>query len=339
MKYDFFTGSYGDRGEEGICKFCFDSKKGELRKVSGYSGIYHPSWVCFNRKDSILYAVQEETPAGAMQILRVVDKGFKRIQICDSDGADPCHLSMSEEGDSLFLSNYSSGSLVAYPLDPNGLPAGKADQVQHYGKGIDLERQEAPHVHSCVEHKGMIYASDLGLDQVFIYGLNKKTHRIEDTGNRIHVSPGAGPRHLEFYSGEQSALYVLCEMGNSISVFWNRGNTYECIQNISTLPAGFAGMNTAAAIHRSGKLLFASNRGHDSIAMYEIKNAGELDLLDIVPTGGKIPRDFAVFDAYLIAANQESDCLSVLRIDEERKALELTDIKAETVRPTCICRC
>lgn len=338
MKYEFFTGSYGERGEEGICKFCFDTNRGELRKVLGYSGIYHPSWVCFNRKNSILYAVQEDAPAGAFEALRVTGKGFEGIQMCNSDGADPCHLSMSEKGDSLFLSNYSSGSLVAYRLDSDGLFAGKSAQVQHYGKGTDLERQEAPHVHSCVEHNEMIYVSDLGLDQVFLYRLNKETRRIEDTGNRIHVSPGSGPRHLEFYSGEQRTLYVLCEMGNSISVFLNQGNTYECIQNISTLPAGFGGMNTAAAIHRSGNLLFASNRGHDSIAMYEIKSSGELSLLDVAPTGGKIPRDFAVFDDCIIAANQGSDLLSVMRIDEERKTLELTDIGAEIVRPTCICK-
>ena len=140
-------------------------------------------------------------------------------------------------------------------------------------------------------------------------------------------------------------IYVLCELASRVVVFAEKKAEdkrskpeYVMLQDISTLPTGFSGANTASAIRLYGGFLFAGNRGDDSIAMYEIAEDGSLRLCSIEKTGGRTPRDFQIFSDFLVVANQDSDSLTVLHINREKKRLEKTAIRADAVRPTCICK-
>lgn len=331
MRYGFYTGSYGEAGEEGILRFCLDTREGTLEKEYGYGGIVHPSYLCIHREKAMLYAVQEQVPEGRIHALRIGKKGLEKAGSLSSRGADPCHLMLASSGKLLYVANYTSGSLGAVALDEEGIPVGMTDFKQHEGRGRDAKRQERAHVHFLKENGGRLFVCDLGLDRVFLY----RGQPLLQEGV-LTLPPGRGPRPLELAPGHSDMVYVLCELSSQVAAFRKTGTGYELVQSLSALPEEFSGESTAAAIKCSGDLLFASNRGHDSIAVFRILEDGTLKRTGIFGTGGRTPRDFALFGDYLVAANQDSDLLTVLKLCRESGALELTDIRASAVRPCCV---
>ena len=336
MIYTFYTGSYALADEPGICLFRLDTEKQTLERLESFSGIHHPSYLCLGRECGMLYAVQEQVPEGMVHGLAVTETGLELRSSLSSGGADPCHLSMSSGGRALYAANYTGGSLAVYRLGADGSLKRRSGLYQHEGKGADPIRQECAHVHFSGEHEGLLYVTDLGLDQVFVY--QERDGSLEDTGLRLTLPAGYGPRHLEFDPERPEMVYVLCELAGKVVVFQKEEGRYTLIQEADTLPADFKGKNISAAIKRSKDLLFTSNRGHDSIAVFRIRKDGMLTPTGIFPSGGKTPRDFEIFDGLLAAAHQDSDSLTVLKIDRERGALSLTDLHAELVKPCCICR-
>ncbi len=336
MIYKFFTGSYGQRGEDGIAVYFLDTAKKTLTRKYGFSEIPNPSWVLTNAEQTRLYAVQEQVPEGMVHELSIGREGLRLVRSFPSGGADPCHLSLDAAETFLFCANYTSGSFAAFALDRGGKMERTALLDQHEGKGVNPDRQECAHVHFSREHDGLVYVCDLGLDRVFVYGKDKNG-QIRDTGARLIVPDGLGPRHLEFDERHPELIYLLCELGNCIAVYRKGNDSYDLLQLISTLPEGYEGKSTASSIRRSGDLIFAANRGHDSIAVFEIQDDGTLVQTAVVPCCGKTPRDMQPVGEYLIIANQDSDQLVVLQTDLADRTLTDTGIRANIVRPSCIC--
>lgn len=446
--YYFYTGSYAEKGEPGICLWKLNARNERLSMLGADTQMTRPSWVTLNERGDTLYAVREQVPIGGvyeMKALRSVEnpellrpaesselvesaeslellqetegqlRGAKKeagtnpgiakdmaaapilemVKEMPSGGADPCHLSLDGRENFLMAANYTSGSLAVFALDEQGHLQGRCDFWQHtprrtdetQGQGnlqqsrkaknpqenpfkVNPLRQEGPHVHFSEEAGELLWSTDLGLDQVFGYQIDYEQKKLTDTGIRLQLPDGYGPRHLAFWHEDMAVIYVLCELSNRIVVFAEKvqeegseetekaaekkvsetgtekmdrerfENTpeYTILQDISTLPEGYHGESTASAIRLYGGFLFAANRGDDSIAMYEIQKDGTLTLCCIKKTGGRTPRDFQIFSDYLVVANQESDSLTVLHINRKEKRLERTAIHADVIKPTCVCR-
>jgi 6-phosphogluconolactonase len=193
------------------------------------------------------------------------------------------------------------------------------------------------------EHNRFVYVSDLGLDRVLIYKFDyAKGSLAQVPGNSwATLKPGTGPRHIVF-SKDGRFMYVVGEMSSAVTVFANKNQqTFQAIQTVPMLPAGFSGRNDAAEIeiHPSGKFLYASNRGQDSIVVYSVdQKFGTLAQVEVVPTSGKEPRHFAIDPTghFLLAENQISDTIVEFRIDLATGKLTPTGETIAVPSPVCI---
>jgi 6-phosphogluconolactonase len=181
---------------------------------------------------------------------------------------------------------------------------------------------------------------DLGLDRVLVYNLDTAKPALT-LHSSAPVNPGAGPRHLAFHP-RSPWVYLINEMGSSLSVLdWDsHQGSLKDIQTVSSLPDGFQGHNTCAevAVHPSGKFVYGSNRGHNSIAVFAVGTDGKLTPVQHEPTQGKNPRHFA-FDPsgkWLLAENQNSDSIVTFSLDPSIGRLKPTGDTVEIGSPVCI---
>lgn len=334
----FYVGTYASEQESGIYLCALNPQNGALRKIHGTSGIKHPSYLVINKDASRLYAVSEQGEGAAVSYAANPDGELKKLNSVPTQGADPCHISLSSDG-SLLVANYSSGHVNRFVLDEQGALGDLTALVQHVGQGFRQDRQEAAHAHSVVPSAdgSYVYVSDLGLDQVVYY-------RIEDgkltTQGEVKLPPGAGPRHLVFHPDGTHA-YGINELNNTITAYaYNPVQGHlEVLQHIATVPEDYAGENLSADVHLSadGRYLYGSNRGHDSIVRFAVDaEAGTLGDPEWTETGGEWPRNFAVLDDFLIVANQNSDNLVVFRRDADTGSLAETGQELTIKQPSCI---
>jgi 6-phosphogluconolactonase len=250
-------------------------------------------------------------------------------------------------GKNALLANYNTGSFAVFPLAGDGALQPVSAFIQDHGSSVDRSRQEGPHAHCLVAGPGdkFVYGCDLGLDKVMIFKFDpeKGTLAANEPGF-AKVKPGAGPRHIAFHPNGRWA-YVINEMGSSISLFdyASSSGALQEIETESTLPRDFSGENTGAevAVHPSGKFVYASNRGDNSIAVFgcDVAN-GRLNFIERVPTGGKTPRQFEIDPTgrYLLAADQDSNTVVVFRIDTTTGRLQPTGSQVSSDNPQCV-RC
>lgn len=351
MEQTFYIGGYADQESEGIIRIHADFDRGILEQEAGWTGIGNPSYLLLHPNGKILYAVHEYSPDGGLSAFRLEGGRLTEVAALPTDGADPCHLSMDDTGQFLFVANYTSGSLAVFHLDKEGIPAEMSDHVQHTGHGPNPQRQEGPHVHFSLFHEGGLYVTDLGTDEIYRYRLNEETGRLSESGPRLRLPAGNGPRHLAFSPTDGKVLYVLCEMASELCVMRQAGRDYALVQRISTLPDGLSGAeresSTAAEIRISadGNYLFTSNRGEDCIAIFRVKEGGEVTFLGTERTG-RIPRDFLPAgrlagtpgeESFLLVADQEERKVEVLRWNEKAERLESAGMTLQTgMRPSCI---
>jgi 6-phosphogluconolactonase len=262
-----------------------------------------------------------------------------------SGGAGPCHLVVDKTGKNVLVVNYGSGSTAVLPLEADGRLKEASSFVQHQGSSIDKKRQQGPHAHSVNLSADNRFAmvADLGLDQVLVYRFDAAKGSI--TPNEppfAAVKPGSGPRHFAFHPGGKFA-YVINEMASTVTAFTYdaaRGVLKET-QTITTLPADFSGVNHTAEVqvHPSGKFVYGSNRGHNSIAVFTVDvKKGTLTSVEQVSTQGKTPRNFGIDPTgrWLLAANQDTDNVVVFRIDAKTGRLTPTGQVLEVGAPVCV---
>jgi 6-phosphogluconolactonase len=261
-----------------------------------------------------------------------------------SSGADPCHLAVDPSGRHLLVANYSSGTIAVLPFASLGRLSPSSSVHDHRGSGPNPVRQTGPHAHAVVfDPSGrFVFEADLGADRIHLFRFDPASGRLDpDQARDTALPPGAGPRHLAWHPSGR-LLYAINELGSTITAFLFDALSGEltAVQRVSTLPDGFTGPSTAAeiAVLPNGRFLFASNRGHDSLAVFAVDpSSGRLTAAGHVPAGGMGPRHFAV-DAssrWLLAANQGSDAITLFRLDADTG--HLTPAGAVAVpSPVCV---
>ncbi|HEV3004545.1 MAG TPA: lactonase family protein [Pirellulales bacterium] len=347
-----YIGTYSSAASEGIYLLNLDLASGELKKAGATSGVQNPSFLAIHPSRRFLYAVCEVSEVdgkkgGGVSALAIDAKtgGLTLLNQQSSVGSGPCHLVVDKTGKNVLVANYGGGSCCVLPIGDDGKLSEASSFVQHKGTSVDKGRQEAPHAHSINLDAASRFAfcADLGLDQVLVYRFDAAKGLLTPNDPPFAaVAPGSGPRHFAFHPNGKYA-YVINEMKLTVTAFAydaQKGVLKE-LQTISTVPAGIKteGFSTAEVqVHPSGKFLYGSNRGHDSIAMFSIDQAtGKLTALGQQPTEGKTPRNFGIdpSGAYLLAENQDSGTIVVFSIDPTTGKLSPTGHTMEVPSPVC----
>jgi 6-phosphogluconolactonase len=352
-QYFAFIGTYTAKTDsKGIYSFHFDSGTGRLTSMAVAATTPDPSFLTVAHNEKYLYAVNELSEfggkkSGAVTSYSIDAKSGKLVQLNQvaSGGADPCYVSFDQSGKYLLVANYTGGSVSTFPIAADGHIGPAAAIVQHTGSGPNKERQEGPHAHysATSADNRFVFVVDLGLDEVVVYRFDPATGSLTPNDPPFaKLAPGAGPRHLAFHPNGKFA-YVLNEVIPTVTAlaYDSKSGSFSTLQTLSTIPKDFTAHNDTAEIvvHPSGKFLYASNRGHDSIAEFTIDPAkGTLTLAGDFPTQGKTPRNFALDPTgkFLLAANQESNNIVIFRIDQSTGALVATGQVAQVPAPVDI---
>ncbi len=345
------TWTSGGSASKGIYRFEMDPASGKLTPRGVAAEVTSPGFLAFHPSHRFLYAVNEITnfegkKTGGVTAFAIDPKSGNLTQLNQqpSGGEGPCHLVVDKGGKHVLVANYGGGSVSVLPIGDDGKLGEATAHMQHHGHSVNKERQEAPHAHGIALAPDNRFAlvCDLGLDKVMIYryDADKGTLAANDPAFAA-IAPGSGPRHVAF-APDGRHVYVTNEMASTVTAFRydpERG-ALTTLQTISTLPEGFKGENTTAEIvvHPSGKFLYDSNRGHDSIAVFRIDpKTGELTSAGYQGKHVKTPRFFGLdpTGASLIVANQDSNSLVVFRIDPKTGELSPTGDPVDVPMPTC----
>ena len=343
-----FVSGYASVEQPGILSFSFDESTGEIRQVGSYTGVNTPSFVIAHPNGKWLYAVSETGKdshgvLGSVWSFRFIREPFSIQPINEqtSSGDWPCHLQLDATGSWLIATNYGTGNAALYPLQADGSLGEMTDFVQHHGTGPNTARQEGPHAHSSIFTPDNRFAiiADLGIDQLVIYEFESSTGKLL-LHSSVNTTPGAGPRHLVFHPNGKW-LYTSNELNSTVSLYeYDSANgTLVDKQNIPTIPSDSA-ENIVADIHisDSGQRLYVSNRGHNSIAVYDIGPDGNLTLVNIPTCGGNWPRNFGLSPSgqFLLVANQYSNEICVLPIREGVEALGAPVARVAVTGASCV---
>lgn len=348
-----YVGTYTHKGiSEGIYIYRLDMATGALTLVGVAGGVQNPSFLALDPQHQYLYAVNEtmtfDGQSGGGLSAFAVDPQSGALTYINSQrthGGAPCYVSVDQTGRYVYVANYMGGNAAAFPVRAGGGLDPASSVVQHTGSGVNPRRQEGPHAHSITldPTNRFAFVADLGIDKVMVYRLDLEGGTLPPhIPSSVEVEAGAGPRHMAFHPNGRYA-YLIAEMGNTIIAYAYDAvqGTLDALQTVPALPENFAGQSTCADIHvaPSGKFLYGSNRGHDSIVIYAIDaETGLLTYVGHAPTLGKTPRNFAIdpTGAYLFAAHQDSDSIVTFRIDPESGKLAPTSQVTEVPMPVCV---
>lgn len=344
-----FVGTYTVRGSKGIYAFDLNLSSGETTQPRLVAETLNPSFLAIHPTARFLYAVNELWGAGEEGTVSAFaiqpDGNLQFLNRQPSEGKGPCHLTIDKTGKFTLVANYGSGSVAVLPILPDGRLGKATCSIQHEGKSVNPQRQEGPHAHSVNLDQANKFAivADLGIDKLLVYRFNPAEGTLEPNDPPyVATAPGAGPRHVAFHPNG-NFVYAINELNSTVTVYRYdpaKGTLTE-LQTVSTLPEGFRDTNTTAEVqvHPSGRFLYGSNRGHDSIAIFAIDGeSGKLSLVGHQPTQGRTPRNFGIdpTGTYLLAANQDSDNIVVFKIDAQTGKLEATGRSVKVPAPVCV---
>jgi 6-phosphogluconolactonase len=347
-----FLGTYTKNGSRGIYTVHLDAATGALTTPALAAESPDPGWLTLSPDKKFLYAIH---PSAALATAYAVDPTGPVATLTPLaapasaavPAQPPSHLAVDATGRTLLAANYREGYVAAIPLHHDG-SLGMPSKIPHRGHGPDPKRQEGPHAHSVTvsPDNRHVIVCDLGLDKIFSYTLDPATATLAPAAAPfVATAPGSGPRHFKF-SADGRFAYAITEMGGTIEAF-----TYDAatgaltpLQVIASLPADFTGLKWGAEVrvHPGGRFLYASNRTHDSLAVFAIAaDTGRLTLLEIVPSGGKNPRNFALSPDghWLVCAHQDSFNLTVFRVDQATGRLSPTPHTATVPMGVCVLFC
>ncbi len=352
--YWVYIGTYtGDKADDskGIYRAEFDSGTGKLSEPILAGEIKSPSFVAIHPSGRFLYAVGETADFGGIKSGSVnafaIDARTGNLELLNrqpSGGGGPCHIVVDRAGKNALVANYGGGSCTSLPIGDNGELGKPASVIQHEGSGVNKQRQDAPHAHSINLDAANKFAvcADLGLDKVLVYKFdNARGTLTPNEPSSYDGDPGGGPRHFAFHPNGRFA-YVNNELTSSVTALeYNaeRGVLTK-LHTLSTLPEPTRGNSTAeTVVHPSGKFVYVSNRGHNSIAIFGIdQQTGRLNVAGHQGEGIKVPRNFNVDPSgkWLLVANQQGHKVNVFSIDQEGGALTPTDVSVRVSTPVCI---
>ena len=341
--YWVFFGPYTRETSKGIYRSRFDAATGELSDAELAAEIENPSFLTIHPNGKYLYAVSELSEGTVTGFtLDAATGALAKINTQPTQGGAPCDLEVDQTGKMLVVANYSGGSTIAYQVGDDGSLSAPSDFHQHVGSSVH-PRQKGPHAHSVdfSADNRFVIVSDLGLDKVLVYEADTAAGKLKAAGAAT-LPPGSGPRHFAFHPSNKYA-FALGEIASTVTSFRYDPATagMELIQTISTLPEDFAGDNSTAEIqvHPSGKFLYASNRGHHSLALITIDEAtGAIERKANYPTLGETPRNFNIAPGgeYLLAANQGTANVVVFKLSPATGELAATGRQVTVSMPVCI---
>lgn len=345
-----YVGTYSVRGSEGIYAYTFDREQQTFELLQTSTTLESPSFLAFSPDGQHLYStnrggVGSQPDAGSVSAFAIAPASGKLTALNEvsSYGISPCHVEVDDEGNWLYVSHYGGGSLSVFPIGAEGEIGELADSVQHTGGSVNEERQSAPHVHSIqpIPQSDYFIVADLGLDQLKIYQMDEGDISAAPIPY-IATEPGAGPRHFVQAEGTPY-IYVAEEMTSTVSVHTLDMQQEETrqIQRLSTLPDDFSGSNSVADIHISsdGKFLYVSNRGHNSLAIFEVNaEDGTLTPRGHQSSMGEIPRNFMIDPKgeFVLVANQDTDNVVFFQRDTATGQLTPTGMELSVPSPVCL---
>lgn len=347
-----YVGTYTTRGSKGIYVFRYDPASGGLTLQSTASEDQNPSFVAISPDRRFLYSVNEVqdyegNSSGAVSAYAVDEKtgGLTFLNRKATKGPGPCHLMVDPTGKFVVAANYSGGSVALFPVNADGSVDDASDFIQHQGSSINENRQKGPHAHSAnLSPDGTrIYVADLGLDKILIYQIDATSKKLRPNNPaEVVVHAGAGPRHFKFHPNRKFA-YVINELDSTVTAFAvdaSNGGLAE-IETLSTIPSDFHERTHTADLHitASGKYLYGSNRGHDSLAIFKIdQSTGRLTAIGHESTQGQTPRNFAIDPTgrFVFAENQNGDTIVTFTLDDTTGKLTPTGTVMEVPAPVCL---
>lgn len=342
----FYVGTFTSEGAEGIAFCMLDQEREDLSLISVFKGIDNPNYLKISPDRKTLYAASRsprniDPSGGSVVAFRIGGNGsllFLNKQ--SSQGEDPCYVDVSGDGRQVAVSNYGGGSVAVFPVAGDGSLLPASSVAVHQGSGLHKSRQSRPHAHSASFSRDgqTLFAADLGVDKLFAYTVQSPEGKLVAASPPFAELPaGSGPRHFAF-SGDNRFCYVVNELASTVTVFRNEEGIMTLIQNLSTLPEDYSGESYCADIHLSpdGHFVYASNRGHNSIAVFRREDTGKLILMKTVSTMGNWPRNFVIDPTgkYMLVANQRSHSITLFRLEEGTPVF--TGKELSTPVPVCL---
>ena len=319
-----FFGTFTKKSGKGIYVSTFNSSTGKLSKPTLAAELSNPSFLAIDSKRKFLYAVSTNQGTQATISSFAVDKTgkLKKLSEQPTKGDNPCYVALDKTGQSLLVANYRGGNIASYPIS-NG-KIGKGNFYQHKGSSIHPKRQTSPHPHSIYigPNNEYVFVPDLGTDEIVIHKFDQQSSKLTPH-EKFKAPAGTGPRHMAFHPNGKFA-YSNLEISREVVAmsFDSSKGALKQLQVISTLPKGAEadGSTAESLVHPSGKWLYVSNRGHNSIAVFAIdQQTGKLTFLETESTKGEIPRGFGIDPSgkYIIAGHNKSEHITILKIDQK----------------------
>jgi 6-phosphogluconolactonase len=344
-----YFGTYASDTSRGIHLSSWDPATGKLGDPQLAGETKSPSFLALSPDRKHLVAVNESgtatQPDGAVTSWRIDTATGQLTQKSEqpTQGAAPCHVSISSDARTVIIANYGGGSFASYRLSEEGVLSPPVTFVQNEGQSV-LARQSAPHAHSGTfsPNGAHAYFCDLGLDKILGRRVVAETSALEPLDvPDVTVKAGSGPRHFAFHPSLPVA-YVINEISSTVTTLTYDAQTgaLNAVQTVSTLPSGVTRNSTAhIAVHPDGKWVYGSNRGHDSVARFNVDpTTGWLRFVEATPSGGRTPRNFAIDPTgqWLLAAHQDSNSVVVQGIDQTTGALTATGTPISLGKPVCV---
>jgi 6-phosphogluconolactonase len=336
------VGTFAEGEDQGIYQVDFSPESGELSNSNRVAKENKPGYLYLSKDGERVYSSNGTKPGSISAFQWNKDKSsLNRLNNLSSIGDGACYIELSKDENLLAAANYSSGGIVMYPLDDEGAIVDDPQMIQHTGSGPH-PNQNTAHAH-CVKFSDngkFLYAVDLGIDQILTYPITaeKKLGKAEIG---LQLDPGDGPRHLVFHPSQDIA-FVINELSSTVvsATVDPETGQFQLIDKLSTLPDDYQGQNSCADIHisKDGRFLYASNRGHNSIAVYSVSKGGDLELLTIESVEGDWPRNFTLSPdgKFLLVANQKSNNITVFKVDNQTGLLEFTGNEISISQPVCL---
>ena len=341
------------QGKAAGIKVCrLDYASGALSPVRSVTGVTNPSYLTVDPRHCYLYCVEEYAvgvkETGEVSAFRIdaATGALAHLNRQPSHGAEPAHISVDRDGRWVLVANYRSGSIAVMPIREDGSLGPATDVVQHAGQSLHSVRQRGPHAHWIHTDPAnrFVLVADLGLDAILTYRLDQEQGKLEPAAvARVEAPRGSGPRHLAFRP-DGRFVYLVNELDSSIVAYAyddTEGHLTQ-VQHISTLPSGYPADTSSIAAVRvapDGRFVYASNRGHNSIAVFASDvSSGKLEYLGFEPSGGLTPRDFIIdpTGSFLLAANQDSNTVVTFRVEKQSGKLVATDKVTTVETPVCL---
>lgn len=339
------AGKYTDSSVKGIYFLDLNAEAGTFRLVAEADAGPDPSYFCISKKHKLIYAANE-----VMKFNGVTGGGVTTLSYNPKTGATvkknemavpnggPCFISLSPKEDFLFMANYMGGSVAVIKLDKSGIPVNVSDSVIYQKEGDQVSHA---HMIKADPSGNFVYVTDLGLDRIVTYTLDRTTGKLNQIPNGItKVKKGSGPRHFVF-SADGSKMYVICELNSTLIAFdVAKNGELKQIQSLSTLSDDFGGESFCAEIEfgKNGDYIYGTNRGENTIVTFKPGPDGKLTLAGRTKCGGNWPRNFAIDPSgkFLLVANQRSGNIASFKIDEKTGIPAAFGMDYRLTSPACV---